>query len=221
MIKQKNREKKRLKNNPGDNLLSDKRQIIDASASVASRYLILGVNEFPYLYHIDKIVIMPVNTDTSFIYWELTDRLLNSTFQELSVNFANLIIKIFEAEQGRRKEIYSFKVKEKIGKHYLKYHTPCKPLVAGAGIVKKGNFIELLKSKTISTPSFKNTGTEDEIWMKKIKGMFEISRPQKGGITHGITHTVKEKGLLEYYRKNTKLHRDHLSSEQNCTSRKF
>ena len=53
MIKQKNREKKRLKNNPGDNLLSDKRQIIDASASVASRYLILGVNEFPYLYHID------------------------------------------------------------------------------------------------------------------------------------------------------------------------
>ena len=201
--------------------MSDKRQIIEASASVASKYSISDVNEIPYIYHIDKIVIMPVNTDTSFIYWELTDRLLNSTFQELPVNFVNLIIKIFEAEQGCRKEIYSFKVKEKIGKHYLRYYTPCKPLVAGAGIVKKGNFIELLKSKTISTPSFKNTGTEDEIWMKKAKGMFEIARPQRSEITHVVTHTVKEKGLLEYYRKNTKLHRVHLSSEKNYTSRKF
>ncbi len=203
-----------LKNNSGDKPPSKETHVIELFASVAGKYSISNVYELPYAYNIDRIVIMPVNNDTTFVYWELTNRLLNSKLHELNVSSVNPVIKIFEIEQGRKKEIYSFEVKEKIGKRYIKYNTSFKPIVADAGILKEGKFIELLKSKTISKPSFETKETEDEIWMKKTKDIYRFIRLPGSKITSVITHNSKETELLKYYRELTKLHKDHLSSEK-------
>jgi hypothetical protein len=213
-MKQNEFKSKGLQNNSGDKLLSDETHVIELLASVASKYSILDAYEIPHAYNIDKIVIMPVNDETSFIYWELTDRLLKSKLQELNVGSANLVIKIFEIEQNCRKEIYSFKIKERIGKHYIKCHTSFKPLVADAGILKEGKFIELLKSKTISKPSFETQETEDEIWMEKTKDIYRFIKLPGSKITNIITHHSKESELLKHYRELTKLHKGHLSSEK-------
>ncbi len=212
-MKQKDKEKKGLQNSSRDKPLSEETHAIELLSSVASKYSISDVYEIPHAYNIDKIVIMPVNDETSFIYWELTDRLLKSKLQELNVGFANLIIKIFEIEQDHKKEIYSFKVKEQIGKHYIKYHTSFNPLVADARILKEGEFIVLLKSKTISTSSYEAKEIEDEIWMKKTKDMCEIIRLPGSEITNDITHIAKETKLQKYYKEALELHRNPLSSD--------
>jgi len=210
---QKGRGKNGLRGNFGDKPLSEDTHVIKLSASLENKYSISNVYEVPHSYNTDKIVIMPVNTDTSFIYWELTDRLLNSKLRELNVDSANLsanlsaglIIKIFETGQDCNKEIYSFKTKEKIGKRYIKCHISFKPLAASAGILKGGEFVVLLKSKTISSPSFEDTETEGEIWMKKTKGMHKIIKLPGSEIKSDITLIIKETKLHKYYKETMEL----------------
>jgi hypothetical protein len=213
-MKQNEFKSKGLKNKSGDKPPSKEKHVIELFASVASNCTISNGYELPNDYNIDRIVIMPVNNDTTFVYWELTNRLLNSKLHEINVGSVKPVIKIFEIEQGRQKEIYSFEVKEKIGNRYIKYNTSFKPLVAGVGILKEGKFIELLKSKTISKPSFETKETEDEIWMEKTKDMYRFIKLPGSKITNIITHHSEESELLKYYRELTKLHKDHLSSEK-------
>lgn len=202
---QKGRGKKGLRGHSGDKPLSEDTQAIRLLASLENKYLKSNVYEVPHAYNTDKIVIMPVNADTSFIYWELTDRLLNNKLRELNVDSANLIIKIYEAGQDCRKEIYSFKIKEKIGKRYIKCHISFKPLAASAGILRGGEFVVLLKSKTISNPSSENTETEGEIWMKKTKGIHKIIKLPGSEIKSDITHIIKETKLQKYYKETMEL----------------
>ena len=209
---QKGKGKKGLRGNFGDKPLSEDTHVIKLLASLENKYSISNVYEVPHAYNIDKIVIMPVNTDTSFIYWELTDRLLNSKLRELNVDSANLIIKIFEAGQDCKKEIYSFKTKEKIGKRYIKCHISFKSLVASAGILKGEEFVVLLKSKTISNPSSENTETEGEIWMKKTKDMYKIIKQPGSEIKSDITHIIKETKLQKYYKETIELNKNPFSS---------
>ncbi len=130
---------------------------------------VFGTQEIPKGYNIDTIVVMPVNADMNFVYWEITDKLLNSRLRELNIGSAELIIKI--SERDSRKEVCSFEIKERIGKNYIKYHALFRPLVAEIGILKNGEFAGLLKSRTVPPPSPEIAGTGEEIWMEKIKGL--------------------------------------------------
>ncbi|VAX28687.1 hypothetical protein MNBD_NITROSPIRAE02-800 [hydrothermal vent metagenome] len=120
--------------------------------------------DIPKGYNIDTIVIMPVNADMNFVYWEITDKLLSDRLRESGIGSAELMIKIFERDS--RKEVSSFEVKERVGKHYIKYPASFKPLVAEIGILKNGSFSMLLESRTALVPS---SGTGDEVWMEKVK----------------------------------------------------
>jgi len=209
---QKDMGKKGMQDNSGNKSLSRDTRVIRSLASSGNKYLTSTVYEAPHAYNIDRIVIMPVNDETSFIYWELTDRLLKSRIQELDFDSANLIIKIFEIEQDCRKEICSFKIKERVGKHYMKGCTSFKPLVADAGILKDGEFVVLLESKTILTPSYETTEIEDEIWMKKTKKICEIYRLPGSETTNDSTHITKETGLCKHYKEAAELQVNPLSS---------
>ena len=104
--------------------------------------------QIPNGYNIDTIVIMPVNTDTSFIYWEVTDRLLNGNQKKLKSGSAQLMVKVFEADC--LKEVCSFEVRERIGKNYINYQSSFKPLIAEIGVSNGSGFVGLLKSGTVS-----------------------------------------------------------------------
>ncbi|VAX33280.1 hypothetical protein MNBD_NITROSPIRAE03-1163 [hydrothermal vent metagenome] len=121
----------------------------------------------PKGYNIDTIVIMPINADMNFVYWEITDKLLNGRLRELNIGSAELMIRIFERDS--RKEVRSFEVKGRVGKNYIKYPASFRPLVAEIGILKNGEFSMLLKSKPALFPSLETSGTGDEVWMEKIK----------------------------------------------------
>jgi len=125
--------------------------------------------DIPKGYNIDTIVIMPVNADMNFVYWEITDKLLNGRLRELNIGSAELMIKIFERDS--RKEVRSFEVKGRVGKNYIKYPASFRPLVAEIGILKNGEFSMLLKSRTALVPSSGTAVAGVEVWMEKIKDL--------------------------------------------------
>jgi len=108
--------------------------------------------EIPYGYDIDTIVLMPVNRDTSFIYWEITDRLLNGSQKKLQSGSAQLMIKVFEEDCV--KEVCSFSVRDRIGNSYINYQPSLKPSVAEIGISNGNGYVGLLKSRTLLSPQY-------------------------------------------------------------------
>jgi hypothetical protein len=133
--------------------------------------------ETPMGYNIYTIVIMPVNMNTSFIYWEVTDKLLNGRRKGLLDGSSQLMLKVFETDLKR--EIYSFPLRDRIGKHYLQYRDSFNPLVAEIGMLRGKRFTGLLRSSPATMQSSAgqssagNAGS-DEVWMKKTRNTHEI-----------------------------------------------
>jgi hypothetical protein len=134
-------------------------------------------DKIPHGYNEDTIVIMPVNADTNFIYWEITERLLKRKRKTPHRRSEKLVIRVFEEDS--RREAYSFNISERIGKHYMKFNGPQKPLVAEIGVIRGRTFTSILRSDpTTVSPSSANTAG-DEIWMQRIRDTYEIIRPPK------------------------------------------
>jgi hypothetical protein len=168
-----------------------------------------GIHDPPHGYNIDTIVLMQVNTDTSFIYWEITDTLLNGNRKKLETGKAQLMVKVFEADC--LKEVCSFEVQDRVGSSYINYGASFKPLTAEIGISNGKGYVGLLKTRTDASPSFIPSGAgkvqvsspgerpsfenrqAEEIWM--------TNRPEEAGITRvpfSDSCDVMEK-IIDYY----------------------
>jgi len=123
-------------------------------------------------YNVDTIVIMPVNMSTSFIYWEVTEKLLNGRRKGLLDGSSKLMLRVFGTD--RKKEIYSFPLKDRIGKHYVQYRDAFNPLVAEIGMLRGKRFTGLLRSSPMNMHSPVEHADSDEIWMRKTRNTHEI-----------------------------------------------
>ena len=159
---------------------------------------VADIGKIPQGYNEDTIVIMPVNADTSFIYWEITEGLFKRAAKKARLRSAHLIIKVFEEDPW--KEVYSFAVSDRIGKHYMKYHGSLTPLVAEIGIIQGGTFKGIVRSNPMTVSSSAGEATDDEIWMRRIKDAFEIVRISATG---AIAEPGLQWLLVKYYREAT------------------
>lgn len=130
--------------------------------------------EIPDSYGIDTLFIHPSNNDNLFIYWELTNALINSKFDNsagLEFTIKIYSVKMGEAKARREQEVYSINVREMIGSIYIKYPDALKPLAAKMGVMENNKFVELLKSKSIAIPSFEVLGPREDLWMERLKDL--------------------------------------------------
>ena len=146
-------------------------------------------------YNEDTIVIMPVNMGTSFIYWEVTEKLLNGGRKGLRNGSSQLMLKVFET--GRRTEIYSFPLKDRIGKHYVRYRESFNPLVAEIGMLRGKRFTGLLRSSPMSMHSPVENAGNDKTWMRKIRNArkFVSMAYRKSGQKSSGLHSL----IMHYY----------------------
>ncbi len=144
---------------------------------------------------------MPVNTDRSFVYWEITAELLENYLTEINSGNATLIVKIFHAE--RTKEIYAFDVSDKVGKQYVVHPASFKPLIAEIGILEGDKFTGLLKSDPLMTPLPVTKTADEEIWMKRVDNTYEIVKFSK---SETIKDTNLDSILLKYYKETGDYH---------------
>jgi len=128
--------------------------------------------DIPSAYNVDTIIIMPVNVERNFIYWEVTESLLNGNGKALDKGSIKLMVKVFESENN--KEVCSVKVNDRVGKHYISCPVPVTGLFAEIGILKGKKFTGLIKSDPVSLTTFSARADDQEVWMKRIKGSGKI-----------------------------------------------
>ena len=164
---------------------------IDFFASVGEAYPIVDEYEVPTSYNADTIVLMPVNAEKLYVYWEITDGLIKKKLKNGAPS--EFTVKLFEVNLGKpkkkqEKEIYSFNTTDKAGSNYIDYPSALRPMIAKIGVLVDNKFTEILKAKPVSIPSYEVLGPDDSLWTKSVKDM-----PKSQAIKKTVKKVEKKK----------------------------
>ena len=129
------------------------------------------VYEIPDRYGLDTLVFLPVNLETSFVYWEVTLRLLESHH----IGIERLKTKIYVLREGGEEVLSEFPTTTELGKFYLHFKAPMQQVLARMGYYdESGHFVVLLTSNTFRMPGDTIEFSEDEVWMSIDENTREI-----------------------------------------------
>jgi hypothetical protein len=148
-------------------------------------------------YERDTIVMMPVNRDTSFVFWELSGRSLNGSMDILLKGEAKLVVKVYD--QGRGRQVCSFDAPGKFGSHYVVIRNLHGPLIAEIGLQDRGSFRRLLGSGPCSLPAVADSKKDAAPckWMKQEGDTCRVTTDKGAG--HSI---ADDKEFLRYLMRN-------------------
>ncbi len=117
----------------------------------------------PDNYNIDKIVLMPVDPNKHFIYWEISEKSKKNLFQ--TYHPRSFAVKLFE--DGN--ETLFVHIDLNMHNYYIHKHAPFKRLYVEFGIVTDNGFIPLKKSNEIVAPSDEISELSEGSWLKKVE----------------------------------------------------
>lgn len=148
-------------------------------SSVAHSTQLLGDEIRPFLpqteyiipdrYMADALVLMPVNLETVFVYWEITPEL----FSQYPAMRHDLKTKIVALEEER--ELAEFSVERDLGNYYAQVDAAMKHLQARMGFYDSSNaFVVVMASNIFSMPNDRIELSDDEIWMNMDEHTREI-----------------------------------------------
>ncbi|MEO5358739.1 MAG: DUF4912 domain-containing protein [Nitrospirae bacterium YQR-1] len=165
------------------------------------KYPIVEQYEIPSRYNIDTLVLLPVNEQSIFLYWELTDKLLGA-----NPDSAQLTIKVYEVKAGKKtgnKEIYSTTVTGSVGEIHIDTGEAFRPMAAAIGVDSGGAFKELVKSNQVNIPSFSVLGLKEEFFSNGIISL-QAEKPKEepvaeGGTSEGDNVPMEHKSDVEVF----------------------
>jgi len=148
----------------------------------------------PLKYNKDYLRLLPINTSTYFIYWELSDKLIKT--HQLNNKEESLFFKVNDLENNT---LYEFTSNSTLGEFFLNQSFENKDIYIKLGFIRDNKFIELLTSNIIHTFStkLKWPTSESEVWVKKEKGWTEIIRST---MYHSTLHISSAKYVKEMER---------------------
>lgn len=146
--------------------------------------------EIPHRYHMDMLVFLPINLDTSFVYWEVTPSLLSKYHATLD----RLKAKVYSLDETQEEELVEFQVSTELGKYYLHFKAAMKRVQARMGFYNDaGEFIIILHSNVFRMANDRIEFSEDEVWMSINESTREIIRAS----LHNEPGVHSSKGLSE------------------------
>jgi hypothetical protein len=153
----------------------------------------------PDRYNLDTVVLLPVNPKKEYVYWEVSDKTVDSYLARFSISQPVFILKVFQTDGEKTEDLASIRV-GKYGNWYFDLYCPEMNLWAELGILDSmGNYYTIASSKKIKMPSDKVSKEIDkETWMtvgEKIEKIYELSGVQD----------VQQKELLSSARLHTEL----------------
>ncbi len=151
--------------------------------------------KIPDKYNIDTLRLMPVNVNTVFVYWEITDKVVGANV------FETFALKLFEINESGEKEVLGFYFKDRVSSKYANAHMPSKKLIAViGGMDANGRFVELLRSNGVIMPndSINIMENNEEIWMSKQPEWMELIKASVSHFSHAKSSIsfVREMELL-------------------------
>lgn len=153
----------------------------------------------PDRYNLDTVVLLPVNPKKEYVYWEVSDKTIESYCVRFNINQPVFILKVFQNDGEKTDELASVRV-AKYGNWYFDLYCPEMNLWAELGILdSRGNYYPIASSKKIRMPSDRvSKEIDNETWMtvgEKIEKIFELS---------GVSD-VQQEELLSSARLHTEL----------------
>lgn len=146
--------------------------------------------EIPHRYDLDMLVLMPVNLETVFLYWEVTPLLLES----YHITLDRLKTKVYRFDDEREEEMNEFQVCTELGKYYLHFKAAMKQVQARMGFYNEhGEFVVIMHSNVFRMPNDSIEFSDDEVWMSIDKSTREIIRAS----LHKESGTFSSRGLFE------------------------
>ncbi len=131
----------------------------------------------PFCYYRDKVVFLPVNRDTSYVYWEITEGFLADS----GAVGRELVAKVYDLEEGER-ELCGFGVHHLISNMYVHFRVDMHPVQVCIGYMDEaGHFVILLRSNVFTTPGTEVHFSDDEVWMSIDGDTKAIIRASLGG----------------------------------------
>ncbi|MBF0344105.1 MAG: DUF4912 domain-containing protein [Nitrospirae bacterium] len=157
---------------------------IEIFASEDSRYPIEDKVEIPQRYDINELVILPVNKNTLFVYWEITDDFFQNWQRQKGLSSAVLVLSVFELSPEKATHIAAFSVSELSGRRYITYQTNFKPTFAAIGVFKDKVYYNMLLSRTIYYPSYRleaiSTKLISEFWLNQTEEQLRLIQVSTG-----------------------------------------
>jgi len=147
--------------------------------------------EIPHRYYMDMMMFLPVNIETSFVYWEVTPGLL----EEHHINLDRLKTKVYAMDDGGyEEEMVEFQVSTELGKFYLHFKAAMRQVQARMGFYnERGEFVAILFSNIFRMPNDRIEFSDDELWMSIDENTREIIRASMQKETGGPS----SRGLFE------------------------
>ncbi len=154
--------------------------------------------KIPSSYGIDTLRLLPVNVNTVFVYWEITDKLLNGA------SYETFALKLFELNESGEKEVLGFYFNERVSGKYANAHLPAKNLIAAiGGMDANGRFVELMRSNKVKMPndSLNMMENSEEVWMSKQPEWIELIKASTAHFSHAKSSIsiIKEMEFLKKY----------------------
>ncbi len=133
--------------------------------------------EIPEKYNIDTLVLLPVNPEKEFVFWEISDDTEKKLQFEFSLKEISYILKIFKKSDNSKQEITSVKV-DKIGKYYFYIPAQGEQIWCEIGILNNNIFNSILSSEKIFVQDVNVKEIEDLKFLKideKLNKLYELS----------------------------------------------
>lgn len=148
--------------------------------------------EIPDRYGIDTLVFLPVNLETSFVYWEITPKLL----EQYHIGIDRLKTKVVAVTESGEEELSEVPTTTELGKFYLHFKASMCQVLAKMGFYdESGRFVVILTSNAFRMPGDTIEFSEDEVWMSIDENTREIIKASldKSGSTLSSRAVFEEK----------------------------
>ena len=107
----------------------------------------------PDKYSLDTVVLLPVNPKKEYVYWEVSDKTVESFCSRLNISGPVFILKVFQNDGKNTQELASVRV-SKYGNWYFDLYCPDTNLWAELGVLDNmGNYYAITSSKKIKMPT--------------------------------------------------------------------
>lgn len=145
---------------------------------------IMDMYQIPDRYYKDRVTLMGVNTDTYYIYWELTPDLISSIHDQRDEFFTYRIL------NDRNELLDEFHSDAQVGENYLNQNYENMNIHVQLGYFNTlHDFKTLLVSNTLHTFSstLKFPKEDGLVWIKRERGWTEVIRSTLTHITLGVS----------------------------------
>lgn len=148
----------------------------------------------PNSYGENKLVLLPVNKNNFYIYWELTNELLKSNMADLK----DLVFHIIDQDHNL---LLSIDCNNKLGQYFFTTQQNHQTLQVVLRYKHEIQLRHLLDSNIIKTFNTKIKVNSKDVWISKQKGFTEVIRSSLSHFTLGMSsknYVDEHQRLLEF-----------------------